>query len=639
MALHTNTIAGRPAEIEEGTAIIALYTSIPDQAKRLAALKQLVLHLGINEHLALIGFISERHDIAHQLPTELFQGIFDYLPLFSAWRLQLVSRRWRTVLSSADFLLARLGQEGRLPRLLPGLGEQTADMTLRRAVRNMQAQRLGRPFYSTSFSVPLNASVRWAHEHMVPWIALDNHTIAYIVKQGGRHSEVITRNLLTGSQRAYCGIARENILTLAMTGEILAFITSDGALYVASSRAAESQLERSRLPSAHIYNIAANEKTVTVLMPGNEPHHSMLAVYSAVTRSLHEYQFQNYSITTDKVFRRLVPRVLLLSAAHYHIDVFSSDCILTNSVDRPQRDYQTTISHQRFSLESDPAGRCLDAVQSSLVEITCRRDCTISRLLYTGNGSEYRVHLNLRKVISGPPQPWTDEHAHHEYLIMFDSNRGELLMEHHRLPSPLEIPGWLLCWKDVMYSSYADDHGRGEGICVSTTSHRSRELKAPRSASVPQSSRDVMHTAIGPPNRSQYQSRIDWASPFRCSRTMLGLTNGTFLVTVSARERDIVGDHLIVILGFDEDAPLAHNHATKFWNNGIRAPSIYADRFMPHHWHFRPKDCEALPCGIGVETLRRPLLPYEMGEEEEEEEEEEEAASDHLVENNESESD
>ncbi|KAK4570530.1 hypothetical protein LTR86_002610 [Recurvomyces mirabilis] len=615
MALHTDTIAGRPAETEKGTAIIALYTSIPDQAKRTAALKQLVLHLGINEHLALISFISERHDIAHQLPTELFQGIFDYLPLFSAWKLQLVSRRWRTVLSSADFLLARLGQAGRLPPLQLGLREQTADTTIRRAIRNMQAQRLGRPFYSTSFSVPLNAPIQRTYEHMMPWIALDNHTLAYIVKQSGRHSEVITRNLHTGSQRAYCGIARENILTLALTGKILAFITSDAVLYVVASRAAESHSERLRLPSAKIYNIAANENT--------------LVVYSAVTGSLHEHHFQNYSITTTKAVTRLVPRVVLLSAEGRHIDVFSSDYALTSPVDRLQRYYQTTISHQRFSLVSGGARPRLNAVQSSSLEITCRVECIMSRLSYTGNGSEYRVHLNLRNSILGPPQPWTDEHAHHKHLIMFDSHRGELFMEHHRLSPSLERPGWLLRWKDVMYSSYADDHGRGEGICVSITSRRSHEPKAPHSASVvPQSSRDVMQTSMEPPNRSRCQSRIDWRSPFVGSRTMLGLTNGTFLVTVSTRERDIFGDHLIVILGFDEDAPLAHSHAAKFWNNGIRGPSIYAERFALDHWHFRPKNYEALPYGIGVEALRRPLLPYEMGEEEEEEEEENEPESD-----------
>jgi len=195
-------MAGQAAEMtergERGTAMIALYTSIADHVKRMAALKQLVLHLGTSEHLALLGFISERHDIAHRLPIELFQAIFSDLPLFSAWRLQLVSRRWRTVLSSVDFLLARLGQEGRLPRLYPTLGEQTADVTLRRAVRDMQAERLGRPFQSSSLSVPLNALIQRTYEHMMAGIALDKHTLAYIVKENGRHSEVITRILLTG---------------------------------------------------------------------------------------------------------------------------------------------------------------------------------------------------------------------------------------------------------------------------------------------------------------------------------------------------------------------------------------------------------------------------------------------------------
>jgi hypothetical protein len=97
---------------------------------------------------------------------------------------------------------------------------------------------------------------------------LKGNKIAYISSKPGEGDAVILRDLITGSMSFFHGEARERILSLALSTELIAFATFDGFLHVARFTEPVWSTRR-RLPSARIRALGVDGSAVAVAIGEN----------------------------------------------------------------------------------------------------------------------------------------------------------------------------------------------------------------------------------------------------------------------------------------------------------------------------------------------------------------------------------
>ena len=206
--------------------------------------------------------ISIKNDRVAALPVELVIQILDYLPLLYTWKLRLVCRQWRDLLTSEQVLdaaLKRWGTHRPADRVRLSQAVETSEDTVRR----MQSWRLGRPFTKCVKQISI-ANSNGMHLHQATrTYALSGPYFAYIEALPRDGHRVIVLNLLTGTQARYQGAARENIMSLSLTNSIIAYISFGGKLY--ASKHDHSQLGSVQLPSAGVAAFGADEDTVSTL--------------------------------------------------------------------------------------------------------------------------------------------------------------------------------------------------------------------------------------------------------------------------------------------------------------------------------------------------------------------------------------
>ncbi|KAK5118142.1 hypothetical protein LTR62_004189 [Meristemomyces frigidus] len=542
------------AQADGNTAeLLASFAALSTKAQHLDALKLLVLRLDSSERLAISSFIADCHDFANRLPIEVFQHIFDFLPPSSAWTLQLVCRRWRRILGSVDFLLATLGRLRRLPKGIPGAPEE---QTLRQAIRTMQAQRLGRPFHYTSIIVPLDEPIEQSRVGLHS-LALNDNTLAYIMKTPGRHSEVVVRNLLTGDQHVFCGEARENIMALALSTRVLAFTTYNGALYVVDLTAAEELgPRRLRLPSAHVRDIVANGSMVAVLLIHGTSDRASLAVYSLNNDVLRSMSFAYQRHVDSGNLAKLVPEAILLSSENETIDVFSSYHSKSYPVGRRGKQRIIySVGHMRLRLwpRVTTAGQIFDntlqAICESTIPIELDNDpdgpVSIGQLLPIGYAGEFRIRLTT-KALGYPQEPSTD------VSLAFNATTTILRLEQYELCRTEwnNCVGWKLQWRDVYFTSSTLRSGYPKGTGIMTFS-----------TDVWQS---IDYAELG---SATYQTSLTYKTPqpdlvLQHAVPLMAVANDNYLACVMS----CAESRRIVILGYSESNTAFASQPTGFWN-------------------------------------------------------------------------
>jgi hypothetical protein len=144
-------------------------------------------------------------------------------------------------------------------------------------LRHILALRLALPFTYVSF--PGDASPEdYIRPRRMPFIQLKGRYIAQLT-QG---ESVMVRDLVSGASATFRGQAREKIMGLALSTEIIAFVTYTGILYVASLGDLIASPSPVRLPSSLAFTMAANGNTVAVLL--GHPNIPSVVVYHAETR-------------------------------------------------------------------------------------------------------------------------------------------------------------------------------------------------------------------------------------------------------------------------------------------------------------------------------------------------------------------
>ncbi|KAK0344202.1 hypothetical protein LTR91_021031 [Friedmanniomyces endolithicus] len=515
-------------------------------------------HTG-TERGTLSQMISARSDPLNRLPIELVQEIFHHLPVLNAWHLQHVCRHWRAILSSPRFLATTLARHGRLPVATATSPRNPDGDTIRQAIRQMQAERLGRPFSYYETRVDSKERLGKRSSCAPGMFALCGHSIAYVrTTIAGGSCEVVAHDLVTGQDGVFCGEAGEDITRITLTGNLLGFTSKCGVLYVADLRVQEPPL-RVRMPSAQATALTSDEDTIAVLAGP-----STIAVYSSNTNMLETYSFTRQ---VEPLLRNpLQPTNILLSVRHGTIDVFSNGVTIEGPGDdryakpsgSPMIHY---VGHMRFDLcrchhsEHEP----LKHKASSTLElyVTNELERAVISIEALGIGEQYHLRTRFGGVLSACTDWRLDQsvifdaktavlrslHDSREKITRNDRDGNEIEARHE-----LTTPPWIR-WKDCYY-------GVGcEWVHTSSCSFVSTFTELPEGRDPPEDKAELA-----------YQSCIPVAT---CSRGEYGsagvsamFMNGPFLAVFFTMRFGV--DRLIVYC-FDERVQMAGGRTTGLW--------------------------------------------------------------------------
>lgn len=206
----------------------------------------------------MLTIISKLNDPLAILPVELVIEILSHLPICDAWRLQLVGKRWHSLLSSERVLRANLARwESHNPADSARNPSETIKQCIKSKGRNMQALRLGCPFSKTSFRCELPPRY-----HINQIVALKGSRIAYIASS----NSISVQELVTGDYFSIQGDAREAIHSLALGSDVVAFTTHSGKLYAGDISRSDASLGSVGLPSAAVVAMHVDRDLVGLLL-------------------------------------------------------------------------------------------------------------------------------------------------------------------------------------------------------------------------------------------------------------------------------------------------------------------------------------------------------------------------------------
>jgi hypothetical protein len=154
-------------------------------------------------------------------------------------------------------------------------------------LRHVLALRLPRPFTRVSFpgDIARSSTMSQTRQRMSS-ILLKGRRIAYIRAPLDPHDnhQVVVRDLISGCVATVHGEARENAMTIALSTDVVAFVTFAGVLYVASLLDLNAPPSRVRLPSSGTPVVAAEGGTVVCHL-ATSPHMIIHQHASRISRS------------------------------------------------------------------------------------------------------------------------------------------------------------------------------------------------------------------------------------------------------------------------------------------------------------------------------------------------------------------
>lgn len=222
--------------------------------------------------------------------------------------------------------------------------------SLTKALRHALALRHARPFSSTQFCdrlAPPASTTRLTMSRNLLKEAgpmLRGKHIAYLRRdlQAGESGSIAVYNLVTGESQKVYGQAREKLLGMALSLDVVAIVTYTGLLYVASLSNVSGSQKAVRLPSSSIAAMEADRTTVVCLLRGN----------SETTACIFEAQTQTLTSCPIRIPTHLrleegegVVQAMLVSSTRQTIDIFQAG--------RSARSSKSCLAVSRFSFSGE----------------------------------------------------------------------------------------------------------------------------------------------------------------------------------------------------------------------------------------------------------------------------------------------
>jgi hypothetical protein len=394
------------------------------------SLTHLIRSFGRREQAFVQSLISDTRDPFYNLPTELLICIFDFLHPYDVWSKRLICRRWNNVLSSDDFTRTALNRFETHDPTDSALDPEThASSSNMLALRHTLALRNGRPFsyvnYGDQFAFLPNA------RQVARKLQLKGKYIAYLRgnPETGEGNAVVVRDLVTGESTSLCGTAREKIMAIELSTDIIAFFTYVGTVYVASLLNLSDPLRSVRLPSSTIYSAYADRGTLACLLGGA----SGVTVFIHDTETRKSTSFTHPKSACCGESEAVHSFAMLVNSHDKVIDIFS----LVNS----KNELKLDIKVVRYSLTGEhKAHECLTIWHG----IERFQHLSLSQASPTGERGLYQLKLNS-EIVSSPKTLCG--------TILFDANFGPNTVTLKLVDKGLRNT---MLWKDRRYRTESD---------------------------------------------------------------------------------------------------------------------------------------------------------------------------------------
>lgn len=215
------------------------------------------------------------------------------------------------------------------------------DLTTR--IRHRQALRLGMPF--SSKVIPDDLESIKTRSRLDSFV-LKGKYIAYLQGAPRGDKTVVVHNLMRDSVYRLCGEARENIMGIVLTSDVLAFATFTGVLYVASLTGLPVVRKATRLPSSLVRSLAGDEKVIACLTHGTKEN--TIIMHDASRARTTSFAFRNQDVPQGQV--PTAPECVIVNAARETIDLLN----LVTDLIKDQRDFhRSRMGVTRFSFSGD----------------------------------------------------------------------------------------------------------------------------------------------------------------------------------------------------------------------------------------------------------------------------------------------
>ena len=286
-------------------------------------------------------------------------------------------------------------------------------------ILHMKSLHLGKPFSQVIFDDFGTA---------LGEIVLKGSKLAYIASKPGQDKCVMLRDLITGSTHTFRGDAKEGILSLALSTDVLAFLTIRGQLYIYNLARPESTVRR-QLSSARVLGLSVAHETVAVLVGSNDRRslrNDQLLLYES--RSSHSTALDIHWVARSADWSRS-SYCIIVDGNKKVADLF----VLCHQNGNGLRSIE--VSHQRITFDGDvvEAGsfaRSFVPYGGTLSEI--RLAFLMTTPVPNGYRGQFRMQVGqipLAGGMSSPSEPTT------KFLceVIFDSKAGAFLQDESRL--------------------------------------------------------------------------------------------------------------------------------------------------------------------------------------------------------------
>lgn len=371
------------------------------------------------------------------LPFEIVLQIFDYLRLLDVWALQAVSKQWHKTLSSQQFLrsvVSRWDSHDPSDSARP-LGAVLKD-PIESRIRHIRALTLKRPFTEIVIN-DTGTGIQGPHPQLSQCrFDLKGNKLAYVSSQPGDGDSVISRDLISGTTKTFRGEARERIMSVVLTTNLVGFITFEGSLYVTKLIDESGQLRRVILPSARVRGSAGHGDIIALAMGGerhDQPYIPGIIVYDAASDTLRDIEVAVQFKALEASSRRLNCCGVLVNSKTRSIDVFSLVQRIDGIWAGNRRTKWLTVVHIRVSLDNQT--RQSGALDYAIDWDESVRDnhYTMAAPQPTGEGGFYRIQICELPFLGGLP-------LRLKFAPLFDAERVSLMREDDQEALQLKEP-------------------------------------------------------------------------------------------------------------------------------------------------------------------------------------------------------
>ena len=512
--------------------------------------------------------------------------MFGYLHPFDVWSLRRTCRRWNEQLSSAQLMrdsVNRFATEHPSDSALDK--DANTPQSLALGLRHVLALRLARPFTYVSLPDTLGTlhSTKLSRQEKLSRFRLKGKHIAYF-----QDKSVFFRDLISGQTALLCGEAREVIMDVTLSTELVAFTTYAGILYVARLKDLTAPPSPVRLPSSNLSLITAEGGIIGCIFTGSE---LLVIIYNAASRKSTSFNLR----AVQDLERQTNPGThLRVCAMSINEDRETIDiaAVVSPTGREMNEDIKLRVVVLRFSFAGEYIMQVAWEQQMPGLGRYCER---LGPFKATGEKGIHSMRLNCYYSQYQPYQPYQPgmfdvreantvasaprKISHAELTLLFDDVEFSLksvdpkilALAYYPTPGPVRAP---LYWKDRLYGTGSHTGPMADFLAAS----RSGTPHGP-SYDGPNTLQRLDGAPISDVDEGRLESEMNDEAPYVVSRFWprsvqnqpTGGKGGRHEAAMNESFIVIVSTDLIEVACFDERIKMHGAASTKLWEHGAKS--------------------------------------------------------------------